>query len=51
MFSEIPKLASSADYPRWAQTVQAYLGIQKGLKVLTKTAPTPDGTNDDAVET
>jgi hypothetical protein len=37
MFNEIPKLASSRDYLRWAQTVSAYLGVQKALKVITKT--------------
>jgi hypothetical protein len=36
MFNEIPKLALSSDYPRWAQTISAYLGVQKALKVVTK---------------
>ena len=40
MFSEIPKLTSSADYPRWAQTITAYLGVQKAWKAVTKPAPT-----------
>jgi hypothetical protein len=39
MFSEIPKLASSSDYPRWAKTISAYLGVQKALKVVMRTAP------------
>jgi hypothetical protein len=33
-FSEIPKLASSSDYPRWAKTISADLGVQKALKVV-----------------
>jgi hypothetical protein len=40
MFNEIPKLSSSADYPRWSQTIQAYLRVQKVLKVITKSPPT-----------
>jgi hypothetical protein len=52
MFSEIPKLASSSDYPRWSQTVTAYLGVQKAGKVLTKTAPVllKDASNQEAVD-
>jgi hypothetical protein len=52
MFSEFPKLASSSDYPRWSQTVTAYLGVQKAGKVLTKTTPVllRDGSNQDAVD-
>jgi hypothetical protein len=42
MFSEIPKLTSSSDYPRWSQTVTAYLGVQKALKVITRAGPTLD---------
>jgi hypothetical protein len=42
MFSEIPKLTSSSDYPRWSQTVTAYLGVQKALKVITRSGPTLD---------
>jgi hypothetical protein len=52
MFSEIPKLSTSADYPRWAQTVSTYLGIQKAGKVLTKTAPVlaKDGSSQEAID-
>jgi hypothetical protein len=52
MFSEIPKLTSSSDYPRWSQTISAYLGVQKAGKVLTKTAPVllKDASNQDAVD-
>jgi hypothetical protein len=39
MFNQIPKLASSADYPRWSQTIQVYLGVQRVLKVITKSPP------------
>src|SRR5919205_191298 len=39
MFAEIPKLTSSADYPRWSQTILAYLGTQKAKKVVTKSRP------------
>ena len=51
MFSEIPKL-SSTDYPRWSQTVKAYLGVQKALKVITKNKPSPtaEDANADAIE-
>ena len=41
MFAEIPKLSSSSDYPRWSQTITAYLGVQKALKVITKEPPNP----------
>jgi hypothetical protein len=53
MFNEIPKLASSSDYPRWAQTVSAYLGVQKALKVITKSPPVLNtaGTNQDELNT
>ena len=37
MFAEIPKLTSSTDYPRWAQTITAYLGVQKAWKTIVKT--------------
>ena len=37
MFTEIPKLTSSTDYPRWAQTITAYLGVQKAWKTVIKT--------------
>jgi hypothetical protein len=55
MFNEIPKLSTSSDYPRWAQTVSAYLGVQKAIKVITKTAPVlekaKDGTsNQEAID-
>ena len=39
MFAEIPKLTSSADYPRWAQTITAYLRVQKAWKTVIKNAP------------
>jgi hypothetical protein len=50
MFSEIPKLTSSSDYPRWSQTVAAYLGVEKAG--LSKTAPilATNGSNQDAVD-
>jgi hypothetical protein len=53
MFNEIPKLASSTDYPRWAQTVSAYLGVQKALKVITKSPPVLNtaATNQDELDT
>src|ERR1700750_1804475 len=52
MFSEIPKLTSSSDYPRWAQTVTAYLGVQKALKVIKKSPVTLNaaGSNQDEVD-
>jgi hypothetical protein len=52
MFSEIPKLTSSSDYPRWSQTVATYLGVQKAGKVLSKDAPVllKDNSNQDAVD-
>jgi hypothetical protein len=53
MFNEISKLASSTDYPRWSQTLSTYLGMQKALKVITKTAPVLNSarTNQDEVVT
>ena len=39
MFTKIPKLTSSTDYPRWARTVTAYLGVQKAWKAVIKSAP------------
>ena len=39
MFAKIPKLSSSAAYPRWAQTITAYLGIQKAWKTVIKNPP------------
>ena len=39
MFAEIPKLTSSTDYPRWAQTVTAYLRVQKAWKTVIKLHP------------
>jgi hypothetical protein len=53
MFNETPKLASSSDYPRWAQTVSAYLGVQKALKVITKSPPVLNtvGSNQDELDT
>ena len=36
MFAEIPKLTSSTDYPQWAQTITAYLGVQKAWKTVVK---------------
>ena len=39
MFAEIPKLTCSTNYPQWAQTITAYLRVQKAWKTVTKTAP------------
>ena len=39
MFAEIPKLTSSTDYPRWVQTITAYLGVQKAWKTVIKPCP------------
>ena len=39
MFTEIPKLTSSTDYPQWAQTITAYLGVQKAWKTVVKSHP------------
>jgi hypothetical protein len=50
MFSEIPKLASSSDYPRWKQTVTAYLGVQKALKVIKRSPPVFDPKKDNTAE-
>ena len=39
MFSEIPKLTSSTNYPHWSRTITAYLGVQKAWKMVVKEAP------------
>ena len=39
MFAEIPKLTCSTDYPRWAQTITAYLRVQKAWKTVVKSRP------------
>jgi hypothetical protein len=53
MFNKIPKLALPSDYPRWAQTVSAYLGVQKALNVITKSPPVLNtaGSNQDELNT
>jgi hypothetical protein len=53
MFNKTSKLASSNDYPRWSQTVSAYLDIQKALKVIIKSPPTLNtaGSNQDELNT
>src|ERR1700735_3135264 len=50
MFNEIPKLTSSNDYPRWKQTVTAYLGVQKALKVIRRSPPQLDAERSNEVE-
>jgi hypothetical protein len=53
MFNEIPKLTSSTDYPRWSQMLSTYLGVQKALKVITKSPAilNTTGTNQDECNT
>ena len=46
MFAKIPKLTCSTDYPRWAQTITAYLGVQKAWKTVVKTHPVYTKTED-----
>ena len=53
MFAKIPKLTSSTNYPQWAQTITAYLGVQKAWKTVIKSAPIyvkVEGEGDNQVE-